>query len=79
VTWVYEPRGDGDEKRWVVGYWRPAWPMRGESSGFAAIEEYESQAEAAQRVHYLNGGSGSTTQHQWPMPRNPYTGDERLR
>ncbi len=53
--WLYKPiiELDDDDKdetvAWVVGFY---------TDHFHDIEEFESEAEAARRVNYLNGGDG---------------------
>ena len=48
VMWVYRRTTDGN--RWRVGYWNPKGEWFEDSS-------YEDRDEAAQRVHWLNGGN----------------------
>ena len=50
VMWVYRRTTDGS--RWRVGYWNPKGEWFEDSI-------YEDRDEAAQRVHWLNGGNNS--------------------
>ncbi len=54
VNWVFVSFESG---LWTVGFYKP-------DGKFEPEGDYDSRAEAAQRVHYLNGGQGSAEVRQ---------------
>ncbi|WP_409186465.1 hypothetical protein F9C11_20440 [Amycolatopsis sp. VS8301801F10] len=53
MTWIYESFETG---LWTVGFYRP-------DGSFAPATDHRSEEEAAQRVHYLNGGREGSPDH----------------